>query len=106
MILNLKHFSFFKDNGQKWIYFGLSYQKLYALEKKSTSKRLIIRDRHLLNFSKEKKNILEWLSKQNNYYKDSIFWWMNSISSRNNLTSHFFQGISQLSLIKDYLTNR
>ena len=103
MILNLKHFSFFKDNGQKWIYFGLSYQKLYALEKKSTSKRLIIRDRHLLNFSKEKKNILEWLSKQNNYYKDSIFWWMNSISSRNNLTSHFFQGISQLSLIKDYL---
>ena len=58
MILNLKHFSFFKDNGQKWIYFGLSYQKLYALEKKSTSKRLIIRDRHLLNFSKEKKKYI------------------------------------------------
>ena len=28
---------------------------------------------------------------------------MNSISSRSNLTSHFFQGISQLSSIKDYL---
>ena len=53
MILNLKHFSFFKDNGQKWIYFGPSYQKLHTLAKKSTSQRLFIRDRHLLSFLKE-----------------------------------------------------
>ena len=83
--------------------FWSKLSKTSYFSKKITSQRLFIRDRHLLSFLKEKKNLLEWLNKQNIYYKDSIFWWMNSISSRSNLTSHFFQGISQLSLIKDYL---
>ena len=102
MILNLKHYSFFKNKGDKWIYFGPSYLKLHTLEK-NTSQRTLLKDKGLsIFFSQEKNNLLEWISKQNVYYKDSIFWWMSSISSRNNLTSHFFQGIFQLSLLKDF----
>lgn len=102
MILNLKHYLFFKNKGDKWIYFGPSYLKLHTLEK-NTSQRTLLKDKGLSIFSQEKNNLLEWISKQNVYYKDSIFWWMSSISSRNNLTSHFFQGIFQLSLLKDFL---
>ena len=42
VILNLKHFSFFKDNGQKWIYFGPSYQKLHTLAKKAPLKDYLL----------------------------------------------------------------
>ena len=106
MILNLEHYLFYKKNEQKWIYFGPSYLKLHILEKKNKSKRISLIDKNLLNCSKEKKSLLEWLDSQNIYYNDSIFWWMNSISSKSNLSSHFFQGVLQLSLIKDYLKNK
>ena len=37
-----KTFSFFKDNGQKWIYFGPSYQKLHTLAKKAPLKDYLL----------------------------------------------------------------
>ena len=98
MILNLEHYLFYKKNEQKWIYFGPSYLKLHILEKKNKSKRISLIDKNLLNCSKEKKSLLELLDSKNIYYNDSIFWWMNSISSKSNLSSHFFQGVLKLKL--------
>ena len=53
MILNLKHYSFFKNKGDKWIYFGPSYLKLHTLEK-NTSKNVVKRQGFVNFFSRKK----------------------------------------------------
>ena len=106
MILNLEHRLFSSKEREKWIYFGSSYLKLHSLEKKKDKAcRISLSNENLNNFIKEKKIFLHWLDKQNSYYNDSIFWWMNSIASKSNLSSIFFQSISQLSSIKEYINN-
>ena len=45
------------------------------------------------------------MEKQRIFFDDSIFWWMNGISSRNNFSSNFFLYICQLCAIKDYLSD-
>ena len=104
MILNLEHRIFVKKNVSKWIYFGASYFKLYLLEKKVNKKnRISLSEKNYSNFLKEKKIFKKWLEQQRLYHKDSIFWWMNGLASRSNLSSNFLLNVSQLSSIKEYL---
>ena len=106
MILNLEHRLFSRKEKKKWIYFGSSYLKLLSLEKKKDKTyRISLSKENLKNIIKEKKIFLHWLDEQNSYYNDSIFWWMNSIASKSNLSSIFFNSISQLSSIKEYIEN-
>ena len=106
MTLNLEHRSFVKKNDKKWIYFGASYLKLYLLEKKlNKSNRISLSEENYSNFIKEKFIFKEWLESQRVFFNDSIYWWMNGLASRSNLSSNFLLNISQISSIKKYLKN-
>ena len=104
MTLNIEHRLFVKKNDKKWIYFGASYLKLYLLERKiNKMNRISLSEKNYSNFIKEKKIFKEWLERQRVFFNDSIYWWMNGLASRSNLSSNFLLNISQISSIKDYL---
>ena len=90
MTLNIEHRLFVKKNDKKWIYFGASYLKLYLLERKiNKMNRISLSEKNYSNFIKEKKIFKEWLERQRVFFNDSIYWWMNGLASRSNLSSNF-----------------
>ncbi len=106
MAISLVHKSKGKIVTDNWIYFGSSYLDILNLEKKYNKKqKILITERINTNSLKQRKIFTEWLEKQRIFFDDSIFWWMNGLSSRNNFSSNFFLYICQLCAIKDYLSD-
>ena len=85
MAISLVHKSKGKIVTDNWIYFGSSYLDILNLEKKyNKQQKILITERININSLKQRKIFTEWLEKQRNFFDDSIFWWMNGLSSRNN----------------------
>ncbi len=104
MIINLEHRVFNKINDYDWIYFGCSYLKLQKLEQKKRNKKRISLDKEIyLNSNDQRKHFINWIEKQRVHFKDSIYWLMNKVASKDNRSSNFFLYICQLISINQYL---
>lgn len=92
------------SRNENWIYFGKNFSNLNYLEERIGKKKKVSLTKEIvINFSNQKKNFLNWLNKQNKYFKNSIYWWMNGLASKNNLSVGFFLNIAQLISIKNFL---
>jgi hypothetical protein len=104
MTINLKHRFFNKKDSDNWIYFGVSYLKLKILEKKiGSNKKISLSNAIYLNSNEQRKNYVNWIEKQRNYFNDSTHWLMNNMASKDNRSSNFFLYICQLLSIDQYL---
>ena len=104
MTINLKHRFFNKKDSNNWIYFGVSYLKLNTLEKKiGNNKKISLSNSIYLNSNEQRKNYVNWIEEQRNYFSDSTHWLMNNMASKDNRSSNFFLYICQLLSIDEYL---
>ena len=104
MILNLEHRNLVKSIKSKWIYFGANYSNLKRLSKRINKEdNISLSQEHSLNFIVEKENYKQWLEHQRTFYNDSIEWWMNNLTSMNDLSSFFLLNVSQIKSIENYI---
>ncbi len=89
-----------------YFYFGSSYKNILNLKKNSKHQLINYKGELSKIFKREEFFFLNWIEKKRNQNNDSIYWWMNQIAGRNNLSSNFFLYICQYHYIIDYLQNK
>ena len=89
-----------------YFYFGSSYKNILNLKKHSKYELINYRRELSKIFKREEFFFLNWIEKKRNQNNDSIYWWMNQIAGRNNLSSNFFLYICQYHYIVNYLQNK
>jgi len=95
----------FKKNiswDDEWIYLGKSFEKLSHLEKKISGNRIKINKYFSSVFESEISIFLDWIDKKSKKTNDSLFWWMNELSGKNNFATDFFLYICQIKSLKKY----
>ena len=91
MIIELEHRSLNKKINNEWIYFGGSYKCLKNLQKRiDKNYEISLSNEIYLKSLSNRKTFLSWLEEQRKNFKDSIYWWMNGLPSRNNFCQIFF----------------
>ncbi len=104
MIIELEHRSLNKKINNEWIYFGGSYKCLKNLQKRiDKNYEISLSNEIYLKSLSNRKTFLSWLEEQRKNFKDSIYWWMNGLPSRNNFLSNFFLYICQLLAIIEFI---
>ena len=89
-----------------YFYFGSSYKNILNLRKNSKYELINYKRELSKIFKREEFFFLNWIEKKRNQNNDSIYWWMNPIAGRNNLSSNFFLYICQYYYILNYLQNK
>ena len=100
---------FFKENiswSKDWIFLGKSFSNLEKIEKKIQGKRVKINNYIHEVFKEDLKNYIKWTEDQRELHKDSIFWWMTDLSSKNNLNSDFYLFICQILAVNKILRSK
>lgn len=103
MNISLLHTSEISKINSDYFYFGTNYKKVFKI-KNSTSFQFLDYQKLFKKISKDEKFFfLKWIEKKRLQNKDSIFWWMNSIAGRNNLSSNLFTYLCQYFSIERHL---
>ena len=106
MTVRLEHRFFSKKNNGDWIYFGASYLKLKNLEIKIGGKKKISLSNEIyFNSNNQRKNFVHWIEAQRIFFKDSTYWLMNNLASKDNRSSNLFLYICQLLSINQHLAD-
>ena len=99
--------NYYKDNikwKSNWVFIGKYYSNLKYVEKKIDGKRLNINDFIHKVFDREIHRYLLWTEQQRVLHKDSDYWWMTDLASRNNFNSEFFLFICQIYSVLDLIS--
>ena len=106
MTVRLEHRFFSKKNNSDWIYFGASYLKQKKKKKKIGGKKKIsLSNKIYFNSNKQRKNFVHWIEAQRIFFKDSTYWLMNNLASKDNRSSNLFLYICQLLSINQHLAD-
>ena len=100
---------FFKKNiswSKDWIFLGKSFFNLEKAEKKIKGKRIKINNDIHKIFEEDLKNYIKWTEDQRELHKDSIYWWMSDLSSKNNLSSDFYLFICQILAVNKIIKSK
>ena len=100
---------FFKKNiswSKDWIFLGKSFFNLEKAEKKIKGKRIKINNDIHKIFEEDLKNYIKWTEDQRELHKDSIYWWMTDLSSKNNLSSDFYLFICQILAVNKIIKSK
>ena len=90
---------------KSWIFLGSSFKNLKFAEKRISGKRIQINKFIHQSCKEEINNYLQWTEAQRLQFNDSIYWWMNALAGRNNVSSIFFLYICQIKSLKKILSN-
>ena len=75
---------------KSWIFLGSSFKNLKFAEKRISGKRIQINKFIHQSCKEEINNYLQWTEAQRLQFNDGIYWWMNILAGRNNVSSNFF----------------
>ena len=89
MIITLAHSSKFASYKVPWLYFGSSYLKMKYCEKKLSGPKINLQHKIHLQADLQKEEFVKWIEAHRVKNKDSIYWWMTHLASRNNFYSTF-----------------
>ena len=98
--------AFYDENiswNKNWVFLGNSFLSLQSAEKKIKGSRIPINQYLHESCKGELKNYLQWIENLRIKNKDSIYWWMTTLASRNNAESNFFLYICQISSLRKIL---
>ena len=103
MKITLAHSSKFSSYKIPWLYFGSSYLKMKYCEKKLSGPKINLQHKIHSQADLQKEEFVKWIEAHRVKNKDSIYWWMTHLASRNNFYSNFFLNLCQLFAITDYI---